>query len=199
MWMKFTYIMPINVKATTAITMLAFCFFCQYRPLDDNNTELEYNAQQSDIIVFDHGLHYGTGQYKDMIERTRTMLPALDGGNNVKLVAWRETSSQHFNTSHGEYAATPGLVEQGCVPIRHAPDTFRSDNMIKAAKLVNWTVQWANDPAFSTTLPPRPSLAKGGVGELVIIPFRNFTHDLYYAHGGECTHYCSSPHLWLPI
>jgi hypothetical protein len=191
-------------------------FFANYRPLDDNNTELEYIAQQSDIIVFDHGLHYLPNQFKDMIERTRTLLPALKAGSNnkVKLVAWRETSSQHFNTTHGEYM--PGVTEQGCHPIRHPTHagTLRSDNMVQAAKLANWTVAWANDPHFSTTPPPS---RRGGqdhhhqhddddsvshsipLGELVILPFRKFTHDLHYAHGTECTHYCSSPHLWLPV
>jgi hypothetical protein len=192
-------------------------FFAQYRPLDGDNSELEYIAQQSDIILFDHGLHYLTHMYKDMIERTRTMLPAL-GGNDVKLVAWRETSSQHFNTSHGEYVKD--ITKQGCHPIRQNPSTTRADNMIKAAKLANWTVAWADNAAFSTTPPPYQQLAKsrgvggnssnnsssnsggdqqGVLGELVILPFRNFTHDLHYMHGAECTHYCSSPHLWLPI
>jgi hypothetical protein len=207
-------------------------FFANYRPLDDNNTELEYIAQQSDIIVFDHGLHYLPQQYKDMVERTRSMLQALAGGNDVKLVAWRETSSQHFNTSHGEYMAD--VSEHGCHPIRHAPapGKLRSDHMVQAAKQINWTVAWANDADFSTKRPPPPTLARplkrGGpvnhhhhqddsrsssrrsssssssssttiLGELVILPFRKFTHDLHYAHGTECTHYCSSPHLWLPV
>jgi hypothetical protein len=192
-------------------------YFSQYRPLDDNNTELEYIAQQSDIIVFDHGLHYvPSHQYPDMIDRTRSMLPTLGGGRKVKLVAWRETSAQHFNTTHGEYAA--GIIQQhGCHPIRQAPPgTLRSDNMIKAARLANWTVKWANDPDFSTTRPPplakgrrhEPEIMSNGngsgtsvgfLGELVILPFRQFTHDLHYAHGTECTHYCSSPHLWLPV
>jgi hypothetical protein len=175
--------------------------FAMYRPLpDNNNTELEYIAGQSDIIVFDHGLHYLPDQFKEMIERTQTMLPALGGGGDgkVKLVAWRETSSQHFNTTHGEYIKHTNVTN--CQPIRHAPDIFRSDIMIQAAKLANWTVQWANNPAFSTTSRPKGGgRGSGSVDELVIIPFRKFTHDLHYMHAGECTHYCSSPHLWLPI
>jgi hypothetical protein len=191
-------------------------YFSQYRPLDDNNTELEYIAQQSDIIVFDHGLHYVPHQYDDMINRTRSMLPTLGGGRHVKLVAWRETSAQHFNTTHGEYSAS--VIQKGCNPIQRAPRpgyTLRSDNMMEAARLANWTVAWANDPDFATTRPPplikagqKPSETSSSsgnsrgstiLGELVILPFREFTHDLHYAHGTECTHYCSSPHLWLPV
>jgi hypothetical protein len=37
------------------------------------------------------------------------------------------------------------------------------------------------------------------VGEIVILPFYDFTSKLYDLHPHECSHYCSTPFLWLPL
>jgi hypothetical protein len=31
------------------------------------------------------------------------------------------------------------------------------------------------------------------------LPFFNLTAQLHYLHPSECTHYCSTPYLWMPI
>ena len=35
--------------------------------------------------------------------------------------------------------------------------------------------------------------------ELVFLPFREYTLPLHYLHPTECSHYCHTPFLWLPI
>jgi hypothetical protein len=47
--------------------------------------------------------------------------------------------------------------------------------------------------------PYRTGGTNNTAGEIVILPFYDFTSKLYDLHPGECTHYCSTPFLWLPL
>lgn len=38
-----------------------------------------------------------------------------------------------------------------------------------------------------------------GQQEMVILPFLNFTRGLYDLHPTECSHYCSTLHVWCPL
>jgi hypothetical protein len=35
--------------------------------------------------------------------------------------------------------------------------------------------------------------------DIVMLPFAKFTSELYDLHPHECTHYCSTPFLWMPL
>jgi hypothetical protein len=35
--------------------------------------------------------------------------------------------------------------------------------------------------------------------EIIMLPYAKFTSDLYDLHPDECTHYCSTPFLWMPL
>jgi hypothetical protein len=42
-------------------------------------------------------------------------------------------------------------------------------------------------------------IANSTAGEIVILPFYDFTSKLYNLHPHECSHYCSTPFLWMPL
>jgi hypothetical protein len=42
-------------------------------------------------------------------------------------------------------------------------------------------------------------IANSTAGEIVILPFYDFTSKLYDLHPHECSHYCSTPFLWMPL
>lgn len=184
---------PHGSNNTDAVARIRFYF--HYRPAD-NNTEVEQMARDSDMVIFDHGLHYPQNQNKEYIHRMASMLTAFE---NLKLVAWRETSAQHFNTSTGEFTwAKKTLLQEGCHPIAQRPSPTVLDKMIQAAAQAQWKVQFANDPEFLTSGVVNDDSSNAST--LVIVPFFNFTYGLHYAHRpDDCTHICSSPDLWLPI
>lgn len=75
-----------------------------YRPIDDM-VEIQHIASESDILVFDHGLHYGPHDKESMQEyatSTTGILSTVRSSARPKLVAWRETSPQHYNSSGGQ-------------------------------------------------------------------------------------------------
>jgi hypothetical protein len=74
-----------------------------YRPIIDME-QVAMIADETDILVFDHGLHYDPEDLEVMDEfRTSTMgiLATVRSSTRTKLVAWRETTPQHFNTTGG--------------------------------------------------------------------------------------------------
>jgi hypothetical protein len=87
-------------SASEATVLLRF----MYRPpLDMQNVTML--AEETDILVFDHGLHYGARHTKEMMEfetSTTGILAAARNSTRTKLVAWRETTPQHYNTSGGQ-------------------------------------------------------------------------------------------------
>jgi hypothetical protein len=78
-----------------------------YRPYPDM-PEVKEVAGESDIFVFDHGLHYfpNDPNWPEHVEMfandTRGILATVLRSNRTKLVAWKETSPQHFNGTGGQ-------------------------------------------------------------------------------------------------
>jgi len=35
--------------------------------------------------------------------------------------------------------------------------------------------------------------------KLMVLPYYEYTSHLLHLHGTECTHYCHTPDLWIPI
>lgn len=148
-------------------------------------------VHRSDIVVFDHGLHWPSKDPEDYRRAMANMFRAFET-KSLKLVAWRETSAQHYNTTYGDWIwGIPNLMEQGCVPIRLPSAGFRLPAMTEAAHDEGFVVRNAADASFAS----QPIEAK----EMVFLPFFNYTFHLHYLHPKECAHFCSTPYLWLPI
>jgi hypothetical protein len=168
-------------------------FYQMYRPFEDNK-ETKNIARESDIVVFDHGLHWGLDEKNDFKNAMATLLRGYSRnetkGDKLKLLAWRETSAQHFNTSTGDYSSD-SPYETECIPIRKY-QPFRAPLMTEAAGLAGFTVSNASDPLFLSQ-----PVSRGD--ELVILPYNRFTSEMHQLHPNECTHFCHTPNVWLPI
>jgi hypothetical protein len=167
-------------------------YYAIYRPFPDM-IEASQIVDNSVILVFDHGLHYTPFESYYFGEDTTALLQTFKG-KNLKLLAWRETSSQHWNATGGHYSSRLVSIRDGCVPMpRDGREGFRWPILRTCAERVGMTVLNALAANFSSQPVSRSD------HELVILPFRDFTSELHYLHPNECSHFCSTPHLWLPI
>jgi hypothetical protein len=209
-------------------------FYGLYRPITDNDEILDIVVQNTDILVFDHGLHWLESEANEFQEAMITLLDAFKQKptierlpfnstsisnsdeipqgiqqqipenvgqgeqtihpHTLKMVAWRQTTAQHFKSPSGHYPGEGGLFLAGCVPIDPANDIegYRLSIMEKVAKAAEFIMLNALDPNFQ-------SLKRQSVDELIFLPYREFTFPLHYLHPDECTHFCHDPNLWLPI
>lgn len=155
---------------------------------------------QSDIFVFDHGVHYNKG-LKNLF--TETMAKILQTASRpdirvkLKLLAWRQTTAQHFNASGGHFSAS--VRNHGCQPMYTELEGFRLPAMRQALKRVanfSWT-----DMLDTQHVDLEQVANKSLNPEVVILPFRDFTRHMHDFHPvlEDCTHYCHTPFMWLPI
>jgi hypothetical protein len=170
---------------TLPVTIVRYYF--TYRPLLAEVQQ--YVAGRHDIVIFDHGLNYNVQPANFTFDMTNviTLLrngstARIDNCTNVelKLLAWRETSAQHFATPTGLYDPNrKGQVLQKCVPLqyRHGFGNERSRDMEQVVQTLNLTDRH----------------------DVVLLPFRKYSsqfHDLH-PNGKDCTHFCSTPSFWL--
>ncbi len=163
-------------------------FFGIFRP-DKSNLDLyEEIIPNSDIVIFDHGLHWREGILNK--EFSKAMSHYLQGyvNSSLTLLAWRETSSQHFDSDGGHWHTTSTTK---CVPIKSGLKGFRMPLMRKAAQNAGMGWRSIQDNDFFE----RPL----GKNDLVFLPFRDYTVPLDYLHPDECTHFCHTSYLWLPM
>jgi hypothetical protein len=167
--------------------------YAMYRPLEDMSEVEQYVATQNDILIFDHGLHYGieTGEDVFVAETTnliQTLLYGSKGGKDSgsqpsqprpwKLLAWRETSAQHFDTPGGHFL--PSVNESYCVPMD--PALTNGGNRLRPLL-----------ESILRDLNVSPS-------QLTILPFRKYTSQFHDLHAtGDCSHFCTTPSLWVPL
>jgi hypothetical protein len=107
--LRHTYTLRISFPNRTGTssgggTEAVVLFRAMYRPIRDMH-QVATIADETDVLVFDHGLHYGP-QDSDSMEELRAstagILAAVRNSTRTKLVAWRETTPQHYNTSGGQ-------------------------------------------------------------------------------------------------
>jgi hypothetical protein len=161
---------------------------------DTTYIQMHLILNSSDVVVFDHGLHFLEEQSAMLNTAMDALLPALLHGirhSRSKLVAWRETSAQHFATPRG-YWKPENLVNQShCVPHEKETGGFQLPIMARACDRANMTLLNAfREDFFAGMLPVHDN-------EIILLPFYNFSRELHYNHPSECTHYCSTPYLWL--
>lgn len=177
-------------------------FYSVYIPTptpEEIELEIDTIVNGTDILVFDHGLHYSpVSQETKFLDETLLLLVGLRRRTSLKLLAWRETSAQHWNTSGGYYysGGTDGeFARQPCTPIGSAEGLldFRLPLMTRAANDTGFRIRNVLDPSF-------PSSALGP-GDLVVLPFREYSSVAHGLHPeeGDCTHFCHTPFFWMPI
>jgi hypothetical protein len=168
-------------------------FFNMYRP---NTAILHQILSESpvDIVMFDHGLHYLTDAEQHIL--ANESLPYLKLlSERVPLVLWRETSAQHYATHGGHYRFGLPLENASCVPIPplDVSTSVVTNTMNALLRQLDMTLVNAGEADFFQKAPQ--------ANELVFLPFRLYTMPLWNVHAGspDCTHFCSTPYLWLPI
>jgi hypothetical protein len=172
-------------------------FFFQYKPLVGKvPTHVNLVAAGTDILFFNFGLHFHPSEESNyQTQMSALMMELKETKHNISLLAFRETSAQHFNGNGGEYK---NRNSSECVPLDTTKDSlfgWRDRDFTDVAKQAGFRVLVADPSRNSLSLFPRTTN-----DEVVVVPFANFSaqfHDLH-AHN-ECTHYCSTPHLWYPL
>jgi len=216
---------PPTVAAGTSGPPVVLRFYIMYRPLEKNSSEIHHIMERSDVLVFDHGVHYTFEQRGDFLSEMTDLLGTLlqetnknstsdiGGGDHIspttaatrpKLVAWRETVSQHFDTPTGDFSHYIKGLED-CVEhpylnaTAHPPGklSWYQEYMMRAARELDIDVVNAGNATLSHSIGSRPSLHSS----LVVLPFTKFTRPLHYLHPGksDCTHICYTPFIWMPV
>jgi hypothetical protein len=145
----------------------------------DLSNVTEFIVSDNNVIVFDYGLHYDpneNGFTEAMTSLLHVLLPVAERGD-LKMLAWRETSAQHFDKPGGHYYSEFDKV--GCFPLEYTVgvgDERRRD-MEKIVESMSLTD-----------------------AQLTLLPFREYTsqfHELHPTQGRDCTHYCTTPSFAL--
>ena len=171
-------------------------FFNMFRP-DRPELRMLLQRYSVDIIVFDHGMHYLVpSESEDFTEDTLQEFALLP--KKVPLIIWKETSTQHYNNTGGHYSWNTIEKQTSCAPIREAEiqSSLSTTNwMSELINKLNWTLLSTDHADFASI----PYI--DGKQEIVMAPFRDFTSSLWEMHPPfpDCTHFCSTPFLWLPI
>jgi hypothetical protein len=177
------HVTPIpNVQNEPAPTVI-IRYYVMYRPPPDVSEILHNN----DVILFDFGLHYGEFYTKPQsasdFERDMTQFVSAVAEEKRlhpwKLMAWRESSAQHFDRPNGEFDS--GLRDKTCVATNvHYNDT---GNLTTRRQVMERVFESLN-----------------ATDQVAIVPFWNYSrqfHELHAESGGDCAHYCSTPSFWL--
>lgn len=213
-WWKFgiheVHVLPLPQNRGRLVFVLAY-----RRP--HWGADFTYVVQNSDILMFDHGLHWSLDVAsqeefrQEMTEYLRSVTMASQ--SPLKLLLWRGTSPQHHDTPGGYYQAAAHHPNRSCVPnvgnlnnySETSTEDYRVPLMKNASAEIGLEFLNAFDPGFlSTTTVPLPSsgTSPGAMPrELIHVEFRSYALPLYYAHlkGTDCTHFCNNRHVWPSI
>ena len=142
------------------------------------------------ILWFNFGLHDKNGKF---LFNMQTFLTSLKMDSNFSLVLFRETSAQHYNIANGMYKIGISLRSKKCTPLEWTDMVGIRDRRVEMA---------ARHAGYDIVPMTNATLRKG---TMTMLPFHNFTAALHGSHpydekiGGECTHYCTTPFLWMPL
>ena len=204
-------------------------YYGMYRPnFGDNSSEIYHVMERSDVLVFDHGLHYtkdqdkvflsemtkllGTiYQKKDKTSMLNTRKTVTTAVKTPKVIAWKETVSQHFDTPTGDYvSASRTGVPEGCVKhptLRNSsanpqPDqlTWYQDYMMRITQEMGIGLISPDNINSFSSIRMGDGLSHGDTS-LFVLPFTKYTRSLHYLHpgGSDCTHICYTPFVWMPM
>lgn len=166
-------------------------YYSMYRPLDDMSEMVDIFKQNQDVVVFDFGLHYKPATEMELFATLMQRLVSIHP--QPKLLVWRETTSQHFDTPYGHYDDRDGVMQNDLCAELPANETFG----VRKQMVENTLGSLVSE--FDTWVP----------GKLLVLPYREFTAGLHSLHNPikmekkthfqDCTHFCHTPFLWVPI
>jgi hypothetical protein len=208
-----------NTNSNSTATIV---FYAIYRPGLDN-IQMDYIIQNSDVIVFDHGLHWKPSQAQEFREAMTTLLRAFrqdrspqdqlldiaQGPQNIAnelsnyittLSATRRYQLVVWRETSAQHFGFPGGHFQHFR--KHEVGICFPIEQDTAG--FRWTLmeEAAHRNNFTTLNVLDPHFVqtpRTNPDELVLLPYRNYTLPFHYMHPDECTHYCNDPHIWLPI
>lgn len=181
-------------------------FFQVYKLPFQYALEMEEVVNSGDVLMLGWGLHWNSNDTRNPNSLPSAYISSLTDFLNFvqhnhtrpQLVVHREGSAQHFDAPAGDFYAWQSKpnAKLECQPISYD------------ATLTNWrekTVQIAANKAgyqYTTAGPHMPPPVTT-TPELVVLPFFNYTSHHHNQHPKEkesdCTHYCPSPFLYLPL
>ena len=189
----------------TAVVVTFYNFLVFYKKLETWDDLLA----STDVLVANFGAHWAQNAtrhrklpqaYRHELDRMLqywTLKPHL----LPKLVAFRETSAQHFHADAGEFFLWDQQPNKSRTCQPHPKQSqhyaWREKIATASAQKNGFRVLTAN---ASLTQEPKSSR------ELVWLPFLDFTSRLDFFHPTlsptkplDCTHFCQSPYLWWPV
>ena len=169
-----------------------------------------------DILVGNYGVHWAvnaTREWKTPESYRQGMNKTFQYWSNTsmkaerlpRLMAFRETSAQHFDSDSGEYFLynqqqkhDNSSSSSSCVANPQTTHVgWREDIVNKVASDNGFQVLTADESLV------RAEPRKNNDLELIWLPFLNFTSELHFMHSSknalDCTHFCQSPYLWWPV
>ena len=166
----------------------------------DTYEETEEINQDGGILWFNFGLHDFQQDWPQFQTLMTSFFATLQENATYSLLLFCETTAQHFDIPNGMYSYH-GHRSQTCTPLEWTDTVGKRDRTVLAA---------AQAAGYHIVSPNNVSLGKL---QLVSMPYHNFTAQLHDSHPsvqdsnslfhndsvGECTHYCSSPLLWVPL
>ena len=166
----------------------------------DTFEETEEINQDGGILWFNFGLHDFQHNWPEFETLMTSFFTTLQENATYSLLLFRETTAQHFDIPDGMYSYH-GHRSQKCTSLEWTDTVWRRDRTVLAA---------ARAAGYNIVSPNNVSLGKH---HMVSLPYHNFTAQLHDSHPsfedseslfhnesqGECTHYCSSPLLWVPL
>ncbi len=189
-----------NIKARTLLKvksptwredeLVTIQFFFVYSvPLNMVPGEDEELNKAGGVFWFNVGLH------DHAVPQLRAFFEDLKENSTFSLILFRETTAQHFDVPGGMYSHD--LSSTNCTPIQWTENVGRRDRVVRDAAL---------QAGYEVISSPR----NASLGKLVMLSYHNFTVPLHGIHpvnhgdfknatNGECTHYCSTPFLWMPL
>ena len=204
-------------KASSGSGSVTLSFYLLYlMPTAASNEKLVREMlSTSQVLVLGMGLHWkwygGTTAM-----RKAAYAPAVtsfmdrayhDPTSAVQLVVHRETSAQHFDSPGGDYTIWKGAwmstkkkSRDICVKaIRGEASYWRERALRKATKAAGYQ--------YIVAGPSMPAVRRDKrKKDMLVLPFYNLTEPLHTAHKDtiagshpDCTHYCSSPFLYMTL
>jgi hypothetical protein len=183
-----------KANETAHIRFLALYKFPMVFPDDE-----ERFVRAGDVLVLGFGLHWGRGAYGDYVEQAANILRKIRKAGHVQLVVHRETSAQHFDAPTGDYSMQTKNSSGMCMPTDFDDSHvwWRENAFKQAAADANYS--------YAVAGPDMPPKNKS-TPKVVVAPWFNFTGQHYQMHPfnplsskQDCTHYCASPILYLPV
>jgi hypothetical protein len=189
-----------KANETAHIRFLALYKFPMVFPEDE-----ERFVRAGDVLVLGFGLHWGWGRgntrgpYGEYVNEVANILRKVRNASHVQLVVHRETSAQHFDAPTGDHSTQTKNSSGMCMPTDFDDSHvwWRENAFKQAAADANYSYVVAGPD-----MPPKNS----STPRVVVAPWFNFTGQHHQMHpfnplhpSQDCTHYCASPSLYLPV